>query len=99
MTVWEIVTQLGEMYAWATPEYLLYHMSLQQWSKYYNGGWESRKTNANMFWGILGTLLSGSKNGGNGASEKIIDPGEITLDKVKLYYPDARYENGKIVHS
>ncbi len=88
------------MYAWATPEYLLYNMSLQQWSKYYNGGWESRKTNANMFWGILGTLLSGSQNGDTGTHDKNIDPGKITLEKLKRYYPDAHYdENGKIVHS
>lgn len=47
------------MYSWATPEYLLYNMSLKQWSKYYKGGWDSRKTNAQMFWGVLGEAMSG----------------------------------------
>jgi hypothetical protein len=67
------------MYSWATPEYLLYNMSLQQWAKYYKGGWESRKTNAQMFWGVLGEALSGK----DGAKKS------IKLDEFRKYYPEG----------
>jgi len=76
------------MYAWATPEYLLYHMSLQQWSKYYKGGWESRKTNAQMFLGILGEALSGKDR-----SKK-----PITIKDFRDRFPDGtQTEDGYIV--
>jgi hypothetical protein len=55
----EIASQLGQMYAWATPDYLLNHMSLDQWAAYHRLGWDARKTDAQIFWGVLGEAISG----------------------------------------
>ena len=75
------------MYAWATPTYLLDEMSLQQWARYYRGGWESRKTNANIFWGVLGEALSGDKN-----------KKTVSIADLKKHYPDGQQtENGYTV--
>jgi hypothetical protein len=76
------------MYSWATPEYLLYNMSLQQWSKYYKGGWESRKTNAQMFWGVLGEALSGDNK----------NKKTVSIEDFRKQYSDGKQtENGYTV--
>jgi len=75
------------MYAWATPTYLLDEMSLQQWAKYYRGGWASRKINAHIFWGVLGEALSGEQNKKMGS-----------IADLKKQYPDGKQtENGYTV--
>ena len=73
------MTQLGEMYAWATPTYLLDEMSLQQWAKYYQGGWDSRKTNAQVLWGVLGEAMSGNKNNKT-----------VSITEFRKQYPDGK---------
>jgi len=48
------------MFAWATPEYLLDKMSLDQIIYYYNIGWETKQTEAKVHWGTYGSLMSES---------------------------------------
>jgi len=51
------------MFAWATPEYLLDNMSLDQIIYYYNTGWETKQTEAKVHWGTYGSLMSESNSG------------------------------------
>lgn len=74
------------MYAWATPEKLLDEMSLEQIILYYRYGWEARKTNAQVYWGVLGQALQGTEAG---AGEKVHG-----LEKFKEAHPDAKIVNG-----
>lgn len=50
---------MGLMYAWATPGYILDTMSFEQLILFYNKGWEARKTESSIHWGILGQALQG----------------------------------------
>lgn len=50
---------MGFMFPWATTEFLLYHMSLDQIIYYYNHGWEAKQTEAKIYWGTYGSLLNG----------------------------------------
>jgi len=50
---------MGLMYAWATPSYILDEMSFQQLILYYNKGWEARRTESSIHWGVLGQALQG----------------------------------------
>lgn len=50
---------MGLMYAWATPEYILDSMSFEQLILYHNRGWEARKTESKLHWGVLGQTLQG----------------------------------------
>lgn len=70
------------MYAWATPEKLLDEMSLEQVILFYRYGWEARKMDAKVFWGVLGQALSGDEKK------------PIGLDKFKELHPDGKLENG-----
>jgi hypothetical protein len=76
------------MYAWATPDYILNHMSLEQVMLYYSKGWNSKKRGAVILWGVLGQALQGKDPEGTGSRYKGIqgledfrkdNPGE-TLD-------------------
>jgi MoxR-like ATPase len=78
---------MGMLFAWATPEYLLDRMSIEQVISYYNEGWKAKQTEAR----VCGLLMS------SGEDEQVSQA--LELDEVKRYYPDAHYENDKIVHS
>lgn len=84
------------MFSWASKDYVLDYMTWKQVVYYYNVGWDAKQTEAKVHWGTYGALLNGE---GKDSKGTIRDPGEITLDIAKRYYPDAHYENGKIVHS
>jgi len=86
------------MFSWATKEYILEKMTWKQVIYYFNEGWKAKKTEARVHWGTYGALMNGESLE-KPLKDKIRDPGEITLDIVKRYYPDAHYEQGKIVHS
>ena len=60
---------MGMMYPWATPEKLLDEMSLDQIIHYHREGWNARKTDAQMFWGVLGEALSGNEKTSKGLDE------------------------------
>lgn len=70
------------MYPWATPDYLLDKLSLDQLVMFHRHGWEARKTDAQLFWGVLGQLLSGDEKKSK------------TLEEFKKLHPDAQTENG-----
>ena len=69
------------MYAWATPQYLLDEMSLDQWRLYYNYGWEARQTEYRVNWAILGQLLNGE------------DP-DKKVKNFRKEHPEGKDENG-----
>lgn len=58
MTIGDIFAQMGVMYAWATPEYLLDGMSINQIMLYYEKGIQAQINEAKIFWGVLGDALS-----------------------------------------
>jgi len=68
------------MFSWATPEYLLDCMSIEQVIFYYDVGWETKRTEATVYWGILGEALSGdSKN-----------KKTVSIDEFRKQYPDGK---------
>lgn len=73
------------MYAWATPEKLLDEMTLDQIILYYREGWESRRLQARVFWGVLGEIMHGNETDENTVSN---------LAKFKESYPDGVSKNG-----
>ena len=79
---------MSMLYSWATPEYMLDRMSLDQIVYYYNIGWVSKKTEATVYWGILGEALSD-----DGKTKKT-----VSIDEFRKQYPDGKQtENGYIV--
>ena len=77
------------LYPWATPERLLDEMTLDQVIMYYQKGWDARKLDAQVLWGVLGEIMQGK------------DPDEIRekasingLKKFKEAHPEAKTENG-----
>lgn len=70
------------MYAWASPSYLLDELSLDQLVLFHRYGWDARETDARLFWGVLGQLISGDEKKSK------------TLDEFKKLHPDAKQENG-----
>jgi hypothetical protein len=79
------------MYAWATPERLLDEMTLDQIIMYYRKGWEARKVNAQVFWGVLGDIMQGVDPDEAAAETKQRIKG---LKKFKEAHPEGRTENG-----
>lgn len=71
------------MFAWATPDYLLDRMSIEQIVYYYNKGWEARELEAKIHWGTYGQLLQGDDD------QK---PSENT--DFRKSHPDGKIENG-----
>ncbi|AAM07157.1 hypothetical protein [Methanosarcina acetivorans] len=71
------------MYAWATPEYVLDKMSMEQAILFYQKGMEAKKTDAVIFWGVLGQALRGSEG------ENIQG-----LEKFKELHPDGILKDG-----
>lgn len=59
------------MYSWASPDYILDKMTLGQVLLFYRKGWEAKKTEAMVFWGVLGQALNGdlSDSGVSGLEE------------------------------
>lgn len=70
------------MYSWATPEKLLDEMSLEQIILYYRYGWEAQKTQAQLYWGVLGQALSGDEKKTK------------SIEEFKKLHPDGKLENG-----
>jgi hypothetical protein len=79
------------MYSWATPEKLLYGMTLDQIIKLYNEGWEAQKKSAWLFWGILGEIMQGRtpEDAARESKEKIKG-----LNKFKEAHPEAQTKGG-----
>ncbi|MDG6245100.1 MAG: hypothetical protein QCH31_12065 [Methanolobus sp.] len=46
------------MYSWASPEYILDKMSLEQVMMYYEKGVKGIELHAKVFWSILGQAMS-----------------------------------------
>jgi hypothetical protein len=82
------------MYGW-TKDYCLDELSLPQWIKYYQKGWDAKQTESRVNWGILGMLL----NGDDGGSSQDVKNEPLSLEEVQRYYPDAYMDqnSGKIV--
>ena len=70
------------MYAWANPAFLLDEMTLEQVLLYYEKGWETRKSQAVVFWGVLGEALSG-KDGEKNEKPDLQKFYETYGDKIK----------------
>jgi len=70
------------MFSWAKPDYLLDFCSLDQLVLYHRYGWEAKKTDARVFFGVLGQLIAGD-------DKKI-----ISVDKFKELHPDGAIKNG-----
>jgi len=85
----ELAVELGMMYPWATPDYLLNHMSLDQWIAYHKRGWEVKQTEAKVHWGVYGMLMNGK--------DEVSESHDISLEEFQRYYPDAYLKDGKIV--
>ncbi len=56
-----IFAQMGSMYAWATPDYLLDHMSIEQILMYYNYGIDHEKNKATIFTNQIAIGLFGAE--------------------------------------
>jgi hypothetical protein len=81
------------MYAWATPERLLYDMTLDQWIHYYRKGWECKETEMKMNWGILAQFLNPDSNDSSGKKQS-----NVNIEELRHYkgYENAYFdENGK----
>lgn len=52
---------MGAMYSWATPEYMLDHMSFPQIMMYYAYGMEHEENKSNILVGRIGVGLFGAK--------------------------------------
>lgn len=52
---------MGAMYSWATPEYMLDHMSFTQIMMYYDYGMEHEENKSNILVGRIGVGLFGAK--------------------------------------
>jgi len=81
------------MFAWATPQYLLENMALDQIIYYYNIGWETKQTEAKVHWGTYGSLMSESSPGTQ--TKKQYRP---NIEELRLHpgYENAYFdENGK----
>lgn len=76
---------MGLMYAWATPDYILDSMSFEQLILYYNKGWEARKTESSLHWGVLGQALQG------GDKE---DKEKRSREAFRKAHPEGREEGG-----
>ena len=61
MTIGDIFAQMGIMYSWATPSYLLDQMSTDQVMLYYEKGIHAVEMQARVFWGVLGEALNGQE--------------------------------------
>ncbi|ALK06161.1 hypothetical protein SAMN02910340_02100 [Methanosarcina thermophila] len=77
------------MYAWATKDYLLDEMTLDQIIMYYRKGWEARKLSAQVFWGVLGEIMQGKD-----PAEAVKSSGVSGLEKFKEAHPEGQSENG-----
>ena len=53
--------RMGSMYAWATPDYLLNHMSLEQVLMYYDYGVEFEENKSNILVSRIAVGLFGAK--------------------------------------
>lgn len=76
---------MGLMYAWATPDYILDYMSFEQLILFYNKGWEARKTESSIHWGILGQALQG----GDKKEQEI-----RSREKFRQAHPEGKTEDG-----
>lgn len=56
-----VFAQMGMMYAWATPEYLLDHMSIPQIMMYYEYGMEHEKNRATILTNQIAVGLFGAE--------------------------------------
>jgi hypothetical protein len=72
------------MYAWARPDYLLDFLSLDQLILYHRHGWNAKKTDAQVFFGVLGEILSGDE-------KKNVKTG---LDEFKKSHPEGISKDG-----
>ncbi|MDD4521682.1 MAG: hypothetical protein PHW84_01855 [Methanosarcina sp.] len=79
------------MYGW-TKDYCLDELSLSQWIKFYQKGWDARQTESRVNWGILGMLLNGDS--GENLQDTKNSPFDepLSLEEVQRYYPDAYFD-------
>ncbi|MGE7614775.1 hypothetical protein [Paenibacillus sp. NPDC101420] len=72
---------MGAMYSWATPEYMLDHMSFPQIMMYYDYGMEHEENKSNILVGRIAIGLMGAKEP---KKKKVRDDG-VTPDKEAFY--------------
>lgn len=70
---------MGSMYAWATPEYLLDHMSIEQIFMYYEYGIEHEENKATILTNRIAVGLFGAKE------KPKIDPHDDRPDRKAFY--------------
>jgi len=70
------------MYAWATPEYILDLMSMEQVMMYYEKGIKAVELQAKVFWSILGQAMGNNQQ----AEPAIIDSDKPDLEKFSKIY-------------
>lgn len=84
---------MGLMFPWATKEYLLKKMSLRQIIFYYNLGWEAKQTEAKIYWGTYGQMMSE-----NNQETQQKNKSRPEIEEMRLHpgYENAYFdENGK----
>ncbi len=72
---------MGQMYAWATPEYLLDAMSLEQVFHYFERGVEFEEMRARLLVATLGEAMDPQRKAGGTATTT----GDQTPDKAAFY--------------
>lgn len=91
-----IFARVGSMYAWATPDYMLDHMSLEQVLMYYDYGVEFEENKATILTNRIAVGLFGAKEK---PKTRVRDRYNDKPDKQKFYelYGDRikRPEGGK----
>jgi hypothetical protein len=78
---------MGMLFAWATPEYLLDRMSLEQVVYYFNIGWEAKHTEAKVNWGTYGELLNENPKDKKSARNDV-----PTRQELEPLFKDPEYE-------
>jgi hypothetical protein len=56
-----VVAELCLIYHWSDPEKIIEKYSLDQLISFREYGWEAKETEARLFWGILGEIMTGKK--------------------------------------
>jgi hypothetical protein len=78
---------MGSMYSWATKEYLLDHMSIEQILLYYNHGRRFERDKAQTLICKLSYLLAGQKEP---PEPKINDPDEFDEEALLRAHPELK---------
>jgi hypothetical protein len=83
-----LISELCVIYPFSDPHKLLYDYSLDQLVQFREYGWKAKETEARLFWGILGEIMSGKKPKAQGSDNQ----GVTGLNEFKQAHPEAKNE-------